>query len=82
MAIEPVVNPVVVLIPLRAITVEIPHVAIAVSVAKMHISPAVPLPFEYSQGCTEFEIINFLVRCTKYLHFLLKRLHAPPYFMP
>lgn len=50
-AIEPVVDPVVVALPLRTVAIEIPHIVVAVRVAEMPISPSVTLPFEYSQGC-------------------------------
>jgi hypothetical protein len=47
-AIEPVVEPVVVALPLRTVAVEIPHVAVAVRVAEMYTSPSISLPLEYS----------------------------------
>ena len=47
-AVEPVVEPVVVPVPLRTVPVEIPHIAVAIRVAKIHISPSIPLPLERS----------------------------------
>lgn len=45
-AIEPVVNKVVVPIPVRTVAVEIPHVTVAVRVAKMRALPPTPPSFE------------------------------------
>ena len=47
--VEPVVNVVVVLVPLRAIAIEVTHIAITTGV-EIYISPSVPSPLEYSQG--------------------------------
>ncbi len=56
-AVKPVVKPVVVPVPLSSVAIEVPHIAVAVRVAKMRVSPSIPPPFECSQGCIVFEII-------------------------
>ncbi|TSC71430.1 MAG: hypothetical protein G01um101448_1184 [Parcubacteria group bacterium Gr01-1014_48] len=56
-AIEPVIEPIVIPIPRRAVAIQIPYVAVAVRVAKMRISPSMPPPLEYSRDCIEFEIV-------------------------
>ena len=64
--VEIVVEPVVVQVPATIVEVEVPHVAIAVRVLpEMRKMLSMPLPFEYSWGCT-----NNLTFYTKYLYFL------------
>ena len=72
MAVPPVVVPVQVQLALRAVPVEVRHVAVAVAIlphGAVYKISSLPPPLEFSQGCIVFGIYNPPIPCTKYCYF-------------
>ena len=85
MGIPVVVEPVVVPVPNPIVEVEVANVQVAViGVAVAYREPSAQLPLEARaiSGLHRIRHHNALAFYTKYLHFLLKFLHAPLYPKP